>query len=231
MFSKWTRFNRLGHLWHWILEDHPPIPGTLMKNGLPERIVLWVDGVGGFLICLSNKVTLGQAVPGTTVDIPILADLSGKHATIHRDGENYLVEPHGTVFLHGDRILEPTLLKDGAELTLGRDVQIQFHTPHPLSTTARLNFTSHYHTKPRCDAILLVSQSIVLGPSQQNHILCRQWPDDIVIFQRQNKLFCRSKQPVKLDGKPLPSTTPVQCGQRISMEGCVISLEEVKGGI
>jgi hypothetical protein len=228
MFSQWTRFNRLGHLWHWILEDRRhPLPGTLMKNGQPERFILWVDGVGGFLICLSDKITLGQSVPGTTVDIPILADLSAKHATIHRDGENYLIEPHGNVLLNGSRILEPTLLRDEARLTLGRDVEMRFRIPHPLSATARLDFTSHYRTDPRSDAILLVSQSLVLGPSHQSHVLCHQWPDDIVMFQRQNKLYCRSRQPVKLDGKPLPSTTPLECGQRISMQGCVISLEEV----
>ena len=119
------------------------------------------------------------------------------------------------------------MLADGDQLTLGRDVSLRFRKPHPLSATARLEFTSQYRTEPRCDAILLVSQSLILGPATQNHIVCHQWPGNIVFFQKKLLLYCQSSQAVKLDGKPLISTTPVQCGQRISLDGCAISLEEV----
>jgi len=229
MISHWTRFNRFGHLWNWILEDRDhSIPITMMNNSLPDRLILWVDGVGGFLVCRSDKVTLGQAIPGTTVDIPILADLSKQHATIRREGDSYLIEPRGDVFLHGSRIHKPTLLANDDQLTLGHDTQLRFSIPHPLSATARLDFINNrYRTEPRSDAILLVSQSLVLGPNKQNHVVCSQWADDIVLFQQHNRLFCRSRQEIELDGRPLKSTTPVHCGQRISADGCAISLEEV----
>ena len=228
MFPRWTPFNRLGHLWHWILDDHRhPLQASLMSNSLPERFVLWVDGVGGYLVCISDEITLGQATPETTVDIPILGDLSGKHATLRRQGEHYLIEPSGEVFLDGTRIEQPTLLANNSLLTLGHDIELRFRTPHPLSATARLDFTSHYRTEPRSDAILLISQSLILGPDTHNHIVCREWPENIVLFQEENKLYCHSNQTMELDGRPFKTTTPVQCGQRISLDGCAISLEEV----
>src|SRR5262249_20632127 len=36
-----------------------------------QRLLLWVDGVGGFLICLNARITLGQATPDAFVDVPI----------------------------------------------------------------------------------------------------------------------------------------------------------------
>ena len=228
MFPRWTPFNRLGSLWQWILDDHRQVlPANPMSKSLPERFVLWVDGVGGYLVCLSDEITLGQATPETTVDIPILADLSGKHATLRRQGEHYLIEPAGKVFLDGSRVEEPTLLTDNDLLTLGDDVELRFRTSHPLSATACLDFTNHYRTEPRSDAILLISQSLILGPDNHNHVVCRQWPENIVLFHEKNRLYCRSTQAVELDGRPLKSTTPILCGQQISLDGCAISLEEV----
>ena len=44
-------------------DDHP-------QNGL-----LWVDAVGGFLVCLDDQVVLGQPSSGQAIAVPILADL------------------------------------------------------------------------------------------------------------------------------------------------------------
>ena len=57
-----------------------------------SQYLLWIDGVGGFLVCLSHRVTLGQANPESIVDIPLLADVSRHHATLQRDAEGYFLE-------------------------------------------------------------------------------------------------------------------------------------------
>ena len=49
---------------------------------MDTQYVLWIDGVGGYLICLSHRVTLGQAGANPSPDIAILADVSRHHATI-----------------------------------------------------------------------------------------------------------------------------------------------------
>ena len=40
-----------------------------------------------------DEITIGQAIPGNRVDVPILADLRGRHAVIRREQEQYLIEP------------------------------------------------------------------------------------------------------------------------------------------
>ena len=59
------------------------------------RFMMWVDGVGGYLTCLSDEVRIGQAVAGNPVEIPVIGDLSRNHVTIVRQGEGYLIRPHG----------------------------------------------------------------------------------------------------------------------------------------
>ena len=51
------------------------------------RYFLWIDGVGGYLVCLGNRLTFGQAAqPG--VDVPLVADVSrhARHADARRRG-------------------------------------------------------------------------------------------------------------------------------------------------
>ena len=59
---------------------YSPIRSVEGDTGVPQysnpRCILWVDAVGGYLVCLGDEIVLGQAIPGTTVDVPILADLS-----------------------------------------------------------------------------------------------------------------------------------------------------------
>ena len=57
-----------------------------------DRFLIWVDAVGGYWVCLGDEVLMGQPVQSDQVDIPLLGDLSGRHARIRRDGEGYLIE-------------------------------------------------------------------------------------------------------------------------------------------
>ena len=65
----------------------PPAPPSP-----PDRFLLWIDGVGGYLVCMGTRVNFGQAVPGSPVDVPLVADVSRMHATLSRDGEGYVLE-------------------------------------------------------------------------------------------------------------------------------------------
>src|SRR5205085_2531714 len=78
----------------------PELPRTLEP---PSQYLLWIDGVGGFLVCLSHRVTLGQANPESVVDIPLLADVSRHHATIQRDPEGCFLEAIRKVQVNGQQ--------------------------------------------------------------------------------------------------------------------------------
>ncbi len=71
-----------------------------------SRFLVWVDAVGGYLVCTSDEVVLGQAVPESHVDIPILGDLARKHLKLNRTSSGYLLEPFGYVTVNGLVITE-----------------------------------------------------------------------------------------------------------------------------
>ena len=191
------------------------------------RVILWVDGVGGFLVCQQQEVTLGQAVPDNDVSIAIQADLSRTHATFRRDGESYILTPQGRVSVNGQVIQERALLKDGDELTFGDVVKLRFNKPHALSATARLDFISRHRTFPTADSILLMAESCVLGPRVQNHIVCRDWSGDVVLFKQDDNLFCRSLESIQVDGESCDGRGQLSPSSRVVGEDFSMTLERI----
>ena len=71
-------------------------------GSLPKRFLLWVDGVGGYLVCLSSRVTFGQATADGPVDVPLFAEVSRTHAEVTRDGEGYVIESGRGIRVNGE---------------------------------------------------------------------------------------------------------------------------------
>ncbi len=176
--------------------------GETDESPRATRFLLWIDAVGGYLVCLGEEVILGQAFPGSRADVAIQADISRQHAKIRREGEGYILDPlHEKVRLDGRPVTSPALLSDGDLIELGDGVQLRFRKPHVLSATARLEFVSRHRTQPHVDGILLMAESCVLGPKWQNHVVCREWKGDLVLFRQEDKVFCRAMESVEIDGK------------------------------
>jgi len=205
--------------------DHCPLT-TDNPHMSSKRIVAWIDGVGGFLICLGEEVVLGQpSVAGA--DIPLLADLSRQHATIRREGESYVIAPIHRVSVDGHVLVGPTVLVDGAIIELGDSVRMKFHRPHALSATALLTLESHHKTEPAVDGIVLMSESCILGPQPQSHICCRDWSDDFVLFRRGDDLQFRTSASVEVDGEATNTGTIITGNCRIEGEHFALSFEEI----
>jgi len=190
-----------------------------------ERFALWVDGVGGYLVCLRDSVVLGQFAYDSSVDVAFQADLSRKHAMIRRQNESYSVEPFGALKVNGRVVQSTTLLGDGDELQLGAVVRLRFRQPHPLSATARLEPVSFHRPRPGVDAVLLMSESCVLGPRRQNHVVCREWSGDLVLGRQGGELFCRAMQPFEIDGQTCDGRGRLTFNSRISGEDFSLGLE------
>ena len=206
-----------------------------------HRQMLWIDSVGGFLVCLDNEVMLGQ--PASSSDsnsgpaIPILADISRRHAILRREAGAYVLEPLGRVLLDGQPITGPTVLTDshiielvsaserGASSSEGV-VRLRFHRPHALSATARLEIESGQRTTPSADAVLLMAESCVLGPSSHSHVCCRKWKDDVILFRKGDQLHCRSAKPLEIDGESITGPALISPGSRVEGEDFALSVEE-----
>jgi hypothetical protein len=198
---------------------------VLRPSSFPSRLLLWIDAVGGYLVCLGDEISLGP--PGAGADVPILGDLSRRHATIRRDGEGYLVEPSRPVKLDGQPLARPATLADGSVLALGESVQVRFRRPHPLSGSARLEIVSRHKTVPSVDAVLLMADSLILGPGNQCHVPCRDWRREMVLFRRGEKLFCRSDAPYEIDGQQRRGKAEIRYNSCVSGEEFSLSLERL----
>lgn len=192
-----------------------------------RRIVAWIDEVGGYLICLGNEICLGQPSAAPGADIPILADLSRRHAIIRREGEAYVLSPIHQVELDGIRLKEPTLLTDGAEIKLGESVRLRFRKPHALSTTACLTLESHHSTQMAVRNVVLMSESCVLGPQSHSHICCPKWKADLVLFRDGDRLRFRTQTLVEVNGEPGASEQAICQSCRIEGEDFALSIEEI----
>ena len=87
---------------------------------MPDRLMLWVDAVGSYLVCRNDEVALGQpAGGGAQPDVPILGDLSRRHAVIRREGETYSLEALRPVRVEGKIVNGTTPLWNGSTIELG----------------------------------------------------------------------------------------------------------------
>ncbi|RIK81028.1 MAG: hypothetical protein DCC68_09815 [Planctomycetota bacterium] len=205
--------------------SQPPL--AMSEPGANRRLIAWVDAVGGYLICLGEQVILGQPAAGGGADVPILADLSRRHAAIRRDGEAYTLVPLQSTKLDGRVLEKPAPLVDGNEIELGDGVRLRFRRPHPLSATAVLDFVSQHRTKPKVDAVVLMAQTCVFSPRQACHVRCRNWTDDLILYREGKNLGCRTNSTVIIDDQRYEHRGPLGPGSRIQGAEFAITLEEL----
>lgn len=167
---------------------------------MPERLLLWVDGVGGYLVCMGNEVVLGQPSAESSADVPILADLSRRHAVVRREGEGYTIEAIRTVQVNEKPVEGRVPLYDGSTIELGSGVRLRFTKPHPLSNTAKIEFISRHRTQPSTDGVLLMAESCILGPATTSHVVANRWEQEVVLFRKGTELGCRTAAKISVDG-------------------------------
>ena len=202
---------------------------------LAARYWLWIDEVGGFVVCTGESVTIGQspgllAVDEPLIEVPLQADISRRHATIRRGGEGFWLETAREVSIDGQRVERSAPLGRDSLITL-RDVKLRFSQPHPWSLSARLEFVSRHRTQPTCDGVLLVNDTLVLGPRESSHVVCPGWDDELVLAWRQGQ-WCLpgAGEPWQVDsgpgGVPLPGERPLELPIRLVSPAGAISLTE-----
>lgn len=197
-----------------------------------ERFMLWIDSVGGFLVCPGPYADVGCAVPQTHVDIPVMADLKRVHARFERLSDGFRIAPlsrEGIVLVNGKRVDEPEPLLNGQTIQFDGGVQWTFQQPHPLSVSARLSFQSRHRTQPWSDGILLVADTIMIGKNPKSHVWCPDWPGDLMIFRRDERWFCRFRGHFQVDGRTVRDEAEFRLNSRIAGPGFSIGIEQLQG--
>ena len=211
-----------------VITRHLPsskLSGCGVPSSQNQQYLLWIDAVGGYLVCPQVSVAIGQAVPGTQVDVPVLGDVSRLHATIQRLGDSYLLTPYGKTFVGQHRAQEAVPLRDGDEITFNERVHMRFRLPHPLSNSACLEMTSRHRTEPAVHSVVLMADSCVLGPSAHSHVVCRPWTSEIVLARHSDGLRCRAPGDYWIDGQLVRGLNPLTNSSLVQGEGFSWRLE------
>ncbi len=192
--------------------------------GVPRR-VMWIDGVGGFLLVDREELVIGQAISGSSVDVSIVGDLSRQAAAVRRSDGDYLLQPLQPTKLDGRPIDRPQLLQSGNVIQFGDRVKVQFSKPSPLSATGRLDLASLNRFKPNVDGVLLLADSCILGPNPGSHVVCPSWSSELLLFRHASGWYFRSLEEVQVDGNAVKGQIPMVAGMRIDGDDFSLSIE------
>ncbi len=211
--------------------NEPTVPTQASIQEQLASFALWIDGVGGYLVCLSHRLTLGQAKIESPVDIALLADVSRHHATIQRDAEGYFFEAVRKVQING----QPTtkaLLRSADRITLGNSCQLQFWQPVPVSTTARLDMMSGHRFAEPVQAVLLMADTLVIGPETQTHIQVQDMTQPLILYRSKNGLAARWSGNLEINGQTHQERAPLdaEAGANATLvtEQITLTLERVQ---
>jgi hypothetical protein len=193
-----------------------------------DKFMLWIDAVGGYWVCLGDVVTVGQPTGADCADVPIMGDISSRHARIRRDGEGYLIESIRGTRVDGRAVAGAAPLEHGCTIELAERVRLAFRRPHALSATARLDFASAHRTQPTADAVLLMADSCVLGPGADCHVVCRNWTREVMLYRHGPALYCRAPGPLEIDGRLCQGHGQVTLASRVTGDGFSFSLEAIR---
>jgi tetratricopeptide (TPR) repeat protein len=172
----------------------------MVCDGLPGRFLLWIDGVGGYLVCLNSRITFGHAGADAHLDVPLVADVSRLHASLSRDAEGYVLEAVKPIQVNGQTLTRATL-RPGDRVTLGASCQFQFHQPVPVSTTARLDLVSGHRLSLTVDGILLMADTLVLGNGPQVHVSVPDLKKNVVLFRHKDGVGLRHEGNLLVNGQ------------------------------
>ena len=192
-----------------------------------SRFMIWVDGVGGYLVCAATENSIGQATQENQVSIPISGDIRQVHARIQSADNGHLLHPVGPVSVDRQAVVEPQLLGDNRTFEMGDSVSLRYCKPHPWSTTAVISFESRNRTFPWSDAVIIAGNTIVLGPNAQSHIRCTRWEHEVILLRREGKWHCRSFADFSIDGEPIEMEGLLHGNSRVDGRDFSFSFEKL----
>ena len=182
------------------LNDTPPAP----------RWRLWVDGCGGFLLLTGNRWTVGGVSHESVADICVRADLPRLAGTIQRSGADYF-------WLASEQADRPQLIRSGEPLDLPGSATLSLQQPSALCDSAALTVKPPHRFDQHVDGVVLANETVLVGPSMDCHIRCRDCSDRAVLIRRGNRWIAK----VGLAGE----SANLEPGKRVVLRTLAMTLE------
>jgi hypothetical protein len=198
-------------------------PSSQPESAKSNRSILWIDGVGGYLMLDRDDVLVGQA--GSLVDIAIVGDISRQAAVIRRRHSDYFIEPLQEMRVDDAPISSTQLLQSESLLQWGNRVKMRLVKSHPLSSTARLEMVSLHRFQPRVDGVLLLADSCILGPNSSCHVHCPEWSQDLLMYRQSGQWYFRTVTEVDVNGSAQLGQILITPGMRMRGSDFSLSIE------
>lgn len=194
----------------WTIEKPETSEVPVSKNLNNSSFFLWIDGFAGYLVLLDDKVSIGHAGSENPVNLPWVADIGRVHASLIRQKEGFVIEPHLPVSIDGQLVTQASILEEDTCIRLGETCEINFKLPHRGSLTALLAPLSNHRPPVPVDGIILLSQSLILWDNEASHIRVPGLDKKIVIYRTSLGLNLKSEGVTMVDGKKM--TVPTLLG-------------------
>ncbi len=203
------------------------------KQGLERAFLLRVDEGGELLVMRGESVSIGN-VRQACADLPVLASVAGRHASIRRSMsfhggmEDRLVADDGEVFV-GERRVDSHALGDGDELRFGAALRARYELPTSRSLTSRLSLEGGFQVGGT-DRVLLMKDRgrdgrVLIGPGRDVHVRVPRAAGEVEVYANksgQMRVFCEAGGTI--DGAAFQGEHPVAAGQLVTAAGVTFVL-------
>ncbi|HEX5053793.1 MAG TPA: hypothetical protein VFZ65_18580 [Planctomycetota bacterium] len=202
-------------------------------QGLEGAFLLRVDEGGEQLVVRGETVTIGN-VRQTRADLPVLANVAGRHASIRRSMsfhggmQDTVVAEEGEVRVRGTKV-ESHALEVGDRVDLGPAFSFVYQRPCNRSLSVGLVLQGGFQIAGTDRIVLMKDRGrdgrIVLGPAKNVHVRVPKATGEVEVFAAntgQMRVFCDSGGTI--DGVPFRGEHPVAAGQLVQAGGMTFLL-------
>ncbi len=127
---------------------------------------------------------MGGASDEQPADVCVRADWPRRAGTIHRHGSDY--------FWQGSRPSDSRVLITGDKpLPIGGSATVRLQRSSPLSNSATLILNRPHRFHEHVDGVVLVDETLLIGPQADCHIRCHQLDDRAVLARRGEKWLAK----------------------------------------
>jgi hypothetical protein len=112
-------------------------------------------------------------------------------------------------------------------MTLGTSCQLQFRQPVAVSTSCRLDIVSGHRLPLALDAVLLMADTLILGPGTQSHVMLPDLKQPVIFYRHKAGLGVRHAGNLVLDGRKVQERAVLGSAATITGDDFALAIETV----
>ena len=197
-----------------------------MAKAIDSKFMLQIDGVGSYLVLCDDSIKIGPVSSNCHCDVAIVAAADMPVAAIDRSQGDYFIKSERPISVNGNAVTGK-LLANGDKIALSNRCRMKFVRSNSASNTAELAASSVRFTRADMTGVILMDREILIGAGGSNHIRTDQVSDKVMLFSRDGKILCRSKDTIEIDGKIRSNESEIAPGEHVRIGEMGITITAV----